>query len=54
MIGSFPARGMIRQWLRAGVVENGRLHRTEEGTPQRDSRGPGRALGSLGRRSAAS
>ena len=34
MIGSFPAKGMIRQWLRAGVVENGRLHRTEEGTPQ--------------------
>ncbi|HEY5193645.1 MAG TPA: reverse transcriptase domain-containing protein, partial [Solirubrobacteraceae bacterium] len=25
---------MIWQWLRAGVVENGRLHRTEEGTPQ--------------------
>ena len=34
MIGSFPARGMIWQWLRAGVVENGQLHRTEEGTPQ--------------------
>jgi RNA-directed DNA polymerase len=34
MLGSFPARGMIRQWLRAGVVENGRLSRTEEGTPQ--------------------
>jgi len=33
-IGAFPARGMIREWLRAGVVENGRLHRTEEGTPQ--------------------
>jgi RNA-directed DNA polymerase len=33
-LGTFPARGMIRQWLRAGVVENGRLHRTEEGTPQ--------------------
>jgi RNA-directed DNA polymerase len=33
-IGSFPARGMIRAWLRAGVVEQGRLHRTEEGTPQ--------------------
>ena len=33
-LGSFPARGMIRQWLRAGVVENDRLHRTEEGTPQ--------------------
>ena len=25
---------MIRQWLKAGVVEHGRLHRTEEGTPQ--------------------
>jgi RNA-directed DNA polymerase len=34
MLGSFPARGMIWQWLRAGMVENGRLHRTEEGTPQ--------------------
>ena len=33
-IGSFPARGMIWQWLRAGVVEHGRLHRTEQGTPQ--------------------
>jgi RNA-directed DNA polymerase len=34
MIGSFPARGMIREWLKAGVVEQGRLSRTEEGTPQ--------------------
>ena len=34
MVGSFPARGMIRQWLKAGVVEHGRLSRTEEGTPQ--------------------
>ena len=34
MVGSFPAKGTIRQWLRAGVVEDGRLHRTEEGTPQ--------------------
>jgi retron-type reverse transcriptase len=25
---------MIRAWLKAGVVENGRLSRTEEGTPQ--------------------
>jgi RNA-directed DNA polymerase len=33
-LGSFPARGMVRAWLRAGVVENGRLFRTEEGTPQ--------------------
>jgi RNA-directed DNA polymerase len=34
MIGSFPARGMIREWLKAGVIEQGRLSRTEEGTPQ--------------------
>ena len=34
MLGSFPARGMVAQWLKAGVVEQGRLHRTEEGTPQ--------------------
>lgn len=34
MLGTFPARGMVAQWLRAGVVENGRLSRTEEGTPQ--------------------
>ena len=33
MLDTFPARGMVRQWLRAGVVENGRLLRTEEGTP---------------------
>jgi RNA-directed DNA polymerase len=34
MIGSFPARGMIGAWSKAGVVENGRLSRAEEGTPQ--------------------
>jgi RNA-directed DNA polymerase len=34
MLGTFPARGMVKQWLKAGVVENGRLSRTEEGTPQ--------------------
>ncbi len=34
MLGRFPARGMIEQWLKAGVVEHDRLHRTEEGTPQ--------------------
>ena len=34
MIGTFPARGMIGQWLKAGVVEQGRLHRTEDGVPQ--------------------
>ena len=34
MLGTFPARGMVAQWLKAGVVEHGRLHRSEEGTPQ--------------------
>ena len=34
MLGTFPERETIRQWLKAGVVEHGRLHRTEEGTPQ--------------------
>src|SRR5215211_7632552 len=34
MLGTFPARGMVAQWLRAGVVENGRLHRPEDGVPQ--------------------
>ena len=34
MLGTFPARGMIAQWLKAGVVEQGRLHRTEEGAPR--------------------
>jgi RNA-directed DNA polymerase len=33
-LGTFPARGMIRQWLKAGVVENGRFSSTEQGTPQ--------------------
>jgi RNA-directed DNA polymerase len=34
MLGTFPARGMVAQWLRAGVVEKGRFSPTEEGTPQ--------------------
>ena len=33
-LGSFPGRGMIRGWLRAGVMENGRFAPTEEGAPQ--------------------
>ncbi|MCA1704039.1 MAG: group II intron reverse transcriptase/maturase [Actinobacteria bacterium] len=33
-IGSFPARDMIREWLKAGVVEKGWFTPTEEGTPQ--------------------
>ena len=34
MLGTFPARGMVAQWLKAGVVEQGMLHRTEDGVPQ--------------------
>jgi RNA-directed DNA polymerase len=33
-LGDFPARTLIRQWLKAGVIENGRFAPTEEGTPQ--------------------
>jgi RNA-directed DNA polymerase len=33
-LGTFPARGMVKQWLKAGVVEHGRLTPTEEGVPQ--------------------
>jgi len=34
MLGNFPARGMVRQWLKAGVVEDGHFAPTEEGVPQ--------------------
>jgi RNA-directed DNA polymerase len=33
-LGTFPARELIAGWLTAGVVENGRLTPTGEGTPQ--------------------
>jgi retron-type reverse transcriptase len=33
-IGAFPARGLVRRWLKAGVVEDGALSATEEGAPQ--------------------
>ena len=33
-LGTFPARGLIKRWLQAGVVEDERLTPTEEGTPQ--------------------
>ncbi len=33
-LGTFPARGLVERWLKAGVVENGRFAPTEEGTPQ--------------------
>ena len=33
-LGAFPARELVEQWLKAGVVEHGRFAPTEEGTPQ--------------------
>jgi RNA-directed DNA polymerase len=33
-LGTFPARDLVRQWLRAGVIEDGRFAPTGEGTPQ--------------------
>src|SRR6266705_3590028 len=33
-IGTFPARGQIAAWLKAGVVEQGQFTGTERGTPQ--------------------
>ncbi len=34
MLDTFPARGMVEQWLKAGVIEDGRFTATEEGVPQ--------------------
>jgi RNA-directed DNA polymerase len=33
-IGNFPARELVKQWLKAGVMENGVFSATESGTPQ--------------------
>jgi RNA-directed DNA polymerase len=33
-LGGFPARELVRQWLKAGVVEDGRFAPTGEGAPQ--------------------
>ncbi len=33
-IGTFPARGLVQRWLRAGVVEHEWFAPTQEGTPQ--------------------
>jgi len=34
MLNGFPARGLIAQWLTAGVVDKGRFAPTEEGVSQ--------------------
>ena len=33
-LGSFPARGLVRAWLKAGAVDGGQLAPTERGSPQ--------------------
>src|SRR6516165_10026040 len=33
-LGTFPARGLVRQWMKAGVIEDGALAPTSEGVPQ--------------------
>ena len=33
-IGNFPARKLIHQWLKAGVMDKGVFHETDSGTPQ--------------------
>ncbi|PKW13448.1 RNA-directed DNA polymerase [Saccharopolyspora spinosa] len=33
-LGTFPARGLVRQWMTAGVIEDGRFTPTEDGVPQ--------------------
>lgn len=33
-IGNFPAREMVKQWLKAGVMEDGVFSQSETGTPQ--------------------
>jgi RNA-directed DNA polymerase len=33
-LGLFPGRGLVRRWLKAGVVEDGRFTSTEQGAPQ--------------------
>ena len=33
-LGDFPGRELVRQWLRAGVLDDGAFHDTPAGTPQ--------------------
>lgn len=33
-LGCFPYRAVIRRWLKAGYVDNGVFHETQEGSPQ--------------------
>jgi RNA-directed DNA polymerase len=33
-LGNFPAKEIIRKWLKLGYVDNNTFHETEKGTPQ--------------------
>ena len=33
-LGTFPARGLVRRWMKAGVIEDGAFAPTSEGVPQ--------------------
>lgn len=33
-LGAFPARGLVNRWLKAGVMEDGRVTPTQQGAPQ--------------------
>ena len=33
-IGNFPAKSLIKQWLKAGYLDKGKFHETNSGTPQ--------------------
>lgn len=33
-MGSFPGKELIKQWLKAGYMERGKIHKTETGVPQ--------------------
>src|SRR6266576_1231877 len=33
-LGTFPARGLVRRWMKAGVIEDGALTPTSKGVPQ--------------------
>ena len=43
-LGTFPAVGLVRQWLKAGVIEDGGFLATEEGAPQGGSATRGRTV----------
>lgn len=34
VLGTFPARELVEQWLKAGMIDKGRFAPSEEGTPQ--------------------